>query len=237
MVVPIIIGAALIAAGTVGNFIAGSQRKRAMRRALAQRRNEVAGFDAERTQNLEAFNRGLGPLSDQSAQNSVNALQGLGQASTQAFEQGQQQGLTDIDAGAAEVFGQAPVGADFNPQTGAGTGALRNIQAQLAPSQEAARNLSAGGLGRLAQDQATQGVLRDNAFANIDVQNSLQNLNQFSALQSADTGLRDLNSNLAYQNATQRAGNKGSNLSAISGLAQQVGGGLMSFGATTAVKK
>ena len=237
MVLPIVIGAGLIAAGTIGNHIAGSQRARAMNRALNTRRNEVAGFDAERAQAVEAFGQGINPLSDQSAQNSVNALQGIGQASSQGFEQGQQQGFADIDAGAAEVFGQAPIGADFNPQTGAGGGVLANMQAQMAPSQDAMRNLSAGGLGRLAQDQATEGVFRENAFANIDVQNQLQGLNQTNALRTGDIGLRDLQSNLAYQNATQRAGNKGSNLSAISGLAQQVGGGVMSFGATTALKK
>lgn len=228
----IALGATMLLAGTAGKFIAGRQREKAFNRAIDARGQEFAGFNQERTQALENFSRQLIPLSGQTAQNKVNALSGLteaGNIGTAAAAQGAQ----DIQAAGNEVFNQVPVSDVFGRGTGSGAGVAGRQQAQAAPSMQAFQALSAGGLGRLAQQQANEGVFRQNAFDNIGVDNQLQNVQENNALKTADIGLRDLESNLAFQAAMREAGNKGGMLNSLSGLAQQVGGGVMSFGSTT----
>lgn len=232
MVAPILIGAGLIGAGTAGKFIAGRSRERAFNRAIRQRGREFESFNQERNEALDNFSRQLIPLSTQNAQNKVNALTGLSQAG-EIGQAAEKQGLADIQQAGSEVFNQVPVSDVFGAATGPGAGVLDRQQAQMAPSQQALQNLSAGGLGRLAQQQANEDVSRQNVLANIGVQNDFQNVQQNNALRTADIGLRDLQSNLAFQDAMRKAGNKGEILNAFSGLAQQVGGGVMSFGSTT----
>ncbi len=229
------IGLALIGAGTVGNYVAGRQREDAFNSVLDDRTQAVAKFDSQRDAALNSFQQGLTSLSGQSAGNKVNALSGLVEAGGQTFNTAQAQGFEDIDAATANVFQEAPVGGDFAPQFGAGAGTLANMNAQMAPGQDALKALSAAGLGRQAQGQAEQGVREENLLANIGVQNSLAGLQSSNALRTADIGLRDLKNNLAFQRATQKAGEVGQNLQAFSGLAQQVGGGVLASGST--VKK